>query len=198
MNHKEFSKRLIGYVGEEKNIIDVSMCITRLRIAVKDKSVVQIDEIEKEKIVQKVQYKGNELQVVIGPDVNDVYDAFIKEVKVEDFSETDGKEEKSGNILNKIIDFLGGVFVPIIPALVAGGMIKSISTLLTFAGLVDPASDLITLLNIAGDSVFYFLPFFIAITAARVIKTSEALALMVAGSIMYPTLILHFMVWQLF
>ncbi|MDN6699454.1 MAG: glucose PTS transporter subunit IIA, partial [Staphylococcus equorum] len=97
-------------------------------------------------------------------------------------------KENEQNPISKFVGFLGGIFVPILPALIAGGMIKSITTLVEMAGWVDATTDIGILLNILGDSVFYFLPFFLAISTARILKTNEYLATMVAAVILYPTL----------
>lgn len=187
MSYKEFASNLLNYVGGESNMEDVYSCMTRLRIIVHDKSKVQLKNIEAEKVVKKAQYKGNELQIVIGPDVNKAYEEFKDIINESSFQQRETKDNKS-NFLSKIVDFLGGIFVPILPALIAGGMVKSISTLLNIAGWIEPTGDINVLLNVLGDSVFYFLPFFLAVSTARVLKTNEYLAVMIAAIILYPTL----------
>lgn len=192
MAYAQFVRELVEYVGGEENILAAYYCMTRLRLTVGEKSKVNIDKIKEQKIVKQVQYKGSELQVVIGTEVNQVYDELMKQVDSKNLGQIgkiDVPEDEKKNVFSKVVDILGGIFVPVLPALIAGGMIKSISTLLMTLGWLDGASDIAVLLNIVGDSVFYFLPFFIAVTTAKVIKTNESLALMVAGSIMYPTLI---------
>lgn len=187
MAHEDFAKKLLKNVGTESNMVDLYHCITRIRIVVADKSKVDIEKIEAEEVVKKAQFKGNELQIVIGPNVRDVYQPLEKLVN-KAAMQKDAVLENDKNILTKLVDFLSGVFVPVLPALVAGGMAKSISTLLTMSGLVTPGSDISMLLTIIDDSVFYFLPFFIALSSARILKTNAFLSLLVAGSLMYPTL----------
>ena len=189
MNYSQFAKDLIYNFGGQDNMKEAYYCKTRLRINVAEKTQVSTDKNKAADIVKQDQYKGKELQIDIGTEVNQVYDEFIKHVDPSKLGQSEPSSDEKRNVFSKVVDFLGGIFVPIIPALVAGGMLKSITTLLTTFGWLDGASDLAVLLNIAADSVFYFLPFFIAVTSARVIKTNEFLALMVAGSIMYPTLI---------
>lgn len=188
MKYEKLSKDILKYIGGEENIIDYYKCVTRLRINVKDKSKVDMKNIEKNDLVQKVQYKGNELQVVIGAKVNEIFQDFER---VLDNSKIDKSNSTLENkdISTRVVDFLGGIFVPVLPALIAGGMLKSIITLLMMANWISPQTDIAIFLNIIADSVFYFLPFFLAVTSARVIKTNEMLAIMVAGGLMYPTLI---------
>src|SRR5699024_705104 len=145
MSYKEFVSKLLDYVGGESNMEDAYSCMTRLRIIVHDKSKVQLENIEEEKIVKKVQYKDRELQIVIGPDVSKVYEELKDIVDESSFRQGEVKGNK-GNFLSKIVDFLGGIFVPILPALIAGGMIKSISTLLNIVGWIEPAGDMNALL----------------------------------------------------
>lgn len=188
MKYEKLSKDILKYIGGEENIIDYYKCITRLRINVKDKSKVDMKNIEKNDLVQKVQYKGNELQVVIGAKVNEIFQDFER---VLDNSKIDKSNSTLENkdISTRVVEFLGGIFVPVLPALIAGGMLKSIITLLMMVNWISPQTDIAIFLNIIADSVFYFLPFFLAVTSARVIKTNEMLAIMVAGGLMYPTLI---------
>lgn len=187
MIYEKLAEDLINYIGGENNMSDVYACMTRLRVEINDKSKVQIEKIEAEKLVKRVQYKGNELQIVIGPEVNKIYNHFITIVDKDSFDQK-GTKEDDQNPFSKFVGFLGGIFVPILPALIAGGMIKSIITLVEMAGWIDPTTDMGVLLNILGDSVFYFLPFFLAISTARILKTNEYLATMVAAIILYPTL----------
>lgn len=192
MEYIQFVKELVNNLGGEENIRDAYFCMTRLRLTVANKTKVNTDKIKKQAIVKQVQYKGSELQIVIGTEVGQVYDELMRQIDPKKLGQT-GKievpDDEKENILTKFVGVLGGIFVPIILALTAGGMIKSVSTLLITLGWMDGASDLAALLSIIGDSVFYFLPFFIAVTTARVIKTNEYLALMIAGSLMYPTMI---------
>lgn len=192
MEYIQFVKELVNNLGGEENIRDAYFCMTRLRLTVANKTKVNTDAIKKLSMVKQVQYKGSELQVVIGTEVGQVYDELMRQIDPKKLGQTrkiEVPDDEKENILTKIVGVLGGIFVPIILALTAGGMIKSVSTLLITLGWMDGASDLAALLSIVGDSVFYFLPFFIAVTTARVIKTNEYLALMIAGSLMYPTMI---------
>lgn len=87
------------------------------------------------------------------------------------------------------MDFISGIFTPILPALAGAGLLKGFLALFTTVGWLTTESDTYMVLNAIGDSVFYFLPFFLAVSTARKMRTNEYLALIVAGTLMYPSLI---------
>lgn len=84
---------------------------------------------------------------------------------------------------------IASIFTPIIPAIAGAGLVKGILGLVTTFNWASEDSDIVAILNIVADSVFYFLPFFLAVSAARKFKTNEFIALALAGGLMYPTLI---------
>lgn len=92
-------------------------------------------------------------------------------------------------IFGRFFEYIASIFTPIIPAIAGAGLIKGILGLVTTLELAPPDSDIVAILNIVSDAVFYFLPFLLAVSAARKFKTNEFLALALAGELMYPTLI---------
>lgn len=79
-------------------------------------------------------------------------------------------------------------FSPIIPVLIGCGMIKSVLAILTTLNLITTTSGEYQILNMIGDLLFYFFPFFLAVSAAKKFKTHEFLAIALAGTLMYPTI----------
>ena len=136
-------------------------------------------------------YQGGQLQIIIGQTVADVYEEVCKQAALEvqtaiDENLDDGKKKFS---VQTLFDVISSVFVPAIPAFAGAGIIKGLLTLLTNYGLMSNETGLYLVLNAIGDSVFYFLPFIIAYTAAKKFKTSEVLALVLAGLYMYPSIL---------
>jgi PTS system beta-glucosides-specific IIC component len=188
MDYNHLSKTILKNVGGEENILDVYHCITRLRFHLKDSSKVNEKVITDSEGIAGAQFKGSEFQIIIGNDVKNVYENFVSHMK--DFGRQDGEvSTEKTNIMTKLMDTLAGVFVPVLPAITAAGMVKSVLALLLAVRAISSESDIYQLFNILSDAAFYFLPFLLAVTSARKFKTNEFLALTVAGSMMYPTII---------
>ncbi|WP_314575991.1 glucose PTS transporter subunit IIA [Enterococcus gilvus] len=184
--------KMIEEIGGEENIQKFYHCITRMRFLVKSKEKVNLKELSELPAVRAAKFQGEELQLVIGADVEKYYQALSKRVHSE---ENEGAIEKSDKplsvkgILNGLMDVLSGVFVPILPAITGACMVKSLLALLGAFSLISPESRIYQILNLMADCAFYFLPFFLAVTSARKFHVNEFLGLMIAGSLMYPTII---------
>ncbi|MBD9817525.1 glucose PTS transporter subunit IIA, partial [Enterococcus faecalis] len=84
---------------------------------------------------------------------------------------------------------ISGIFTPLMPAIIGSGLIKGLMALFVVFGWLSVESSSYAVLNVLSDGVFYFLPFLVAMTAARKFKTKESLAVALAGMLMYPTLV---------
>ncbi|MDB2086137.1 beta-glucoside-specific PTS transporter subunit IIABC [Clostridium paraputrificum] len=188
MNNKELAQKILELSGGEKNITYVTHCATRLRLVVKSEAEVNLKAIDTLEGVLKAQHSGGQLQVVIGAKVNKIYDEFTKLGNFTNNNESDMPKVKK-NPVNAFIETISGIFTPILPALVGCGMMKCLSSLMTSTGMVDPSTGFITVFNMIADCVFYFMPFFLAVSAARKFKTNEYLAIALAGCLLHPTIL---------
>ena len=188
MNNKELAQKILELSGGEKNITYVTHCATRLRLVVKSEAEVNLKAIDSLEGVLKAQHSGGQLQVVIGAKVNKIYDEFTKLGSFTNNNESDMPKVKK-NPINAFIETISGIFTPILPALVGCGMMKCLSSLMTSTGIVDPSTGFITIFNMIADCVFYFMPFFLAVSAARKFKTNEYLAIALAGCLLHPTIL---------
>lgn len=85
------------------------------------------------------------------------------------------------------MDTLAGIFTPVLPAVIGGGMITVVYTLLTLSGLVSAESDLGVFLNFLGNAPMYFMPIMVAYTAAQKFGSNPFLAMALAAAMMHPT-----------
>jgi PTS system beta-glucosides-specific IIC component len=69
---------IIENIGGKENVTYFDYCTTRLRIDVKDKDLVKVDEISKIKGVLASQWLAGQLQIIIGTEVSDVYKVICK------------------------------------------------------------------------------------------------------------------------
>lgn len=187
-SHKETAQQVVEKIGGAKNVNQAWHCVTRLRFNLNDKDKVEIEEIKNINGVMGAQFSGDQFQVIIGNHVSDVF----AEVEPLVGGAGSGDGEKSGqkqSVVSLVMDFISGIFTPILPALAGAGLLKGFLALFTTVGWLTTESDTYMVLNAIGDSVFYFLPFFLAVSTARKMRTNEYLALIVAGTLMYPSLI---------
>ncbi len=129
LDAKQAAKELLDAVGGSSNIVSAAHCATRMRLVIADDS-----KVDKDKLENAVGAKGNfqasgQLQVIYGTGtVNKVYDEFIAQGNITAATKEEAKEAAAQN-QNKFmaaIKVLSDVFVPIIPAIVASGMLMGI------------------------------------------------------------------------
>jgi PTS system beta-glucosides-specific IIC component len=186
MNIKQTAGMIVKAVGGKSNIKEMFHCVTRLRFYLKDESVVNLEEIKKIDGVLGAQYQTEQLQIIIGNDVEIVYDEIIKQIGFIHNEETLQTKQKFQ--LKGIFETMAAIFLPVVPVLAGTGMVKGLITILTSFCGVDPASEMITVLTIVGDCVFYFFPFLVAWSASKRFKTDTACAMALAGALLYPTM----------
>ncbi|MFD1452143.1 MULTISPECIES: beta-glucoside-specific PTS transporter subunit IIABC [Oceanobacillus] len=190
MNQQKLAKDILSLVGGEENVGSVTHCYTRLRFNLKNNDLADKEKIESLDGVIRVQIQSGQFQVVIGNEVGKVYKELEKQGDFQSGENDETvQEEKKGNIIGRFFEVIASIFTPIIPAIAGAGLVKGILGLVTTFNWAPADSDIVTVLNIVADAVFYFLPFFLAVSAARKFKTNEFIALALAGGLMYPTLI---------
>ena len=188
---KKSAAEIIENIGGVENVRSLSHCITRLRFVVNDDSKINKEAIENVEGVKGYAVSGDQRQVIIGADVEDVFRQIEKDYGSKmniDSDLVDAAEETKGNVSfgKKIVDTLSGIIAPIIPAFCAAGMVKVLLVLLSTIGICTGEEGWWTLLWFVGDVAFYFLPILVAISAARRFKVDQGLALIVAGALVYP------------
>lgn len=186
MTNKDIAKKILEQVVSE-NITYLTHCATRLRFNVKDESCIDLNKLNQIEGVITAQFKNGQLQVVIGAKVEGVFDELIEMVNLSD-DVTVEKNEKKKNLISNVVETIAGCFSPVIPVLIGCGMVKSVLAILTTLNIISTTSGEYQVLSMIGDLLFYFFPFFLAVSAAKKFKTHEFLALALAGALMYPTI----------
>ncbi len=132
---------------------------------------------------------SGQYQVVIGNHVPDVYDAITKVTHLDSASDDQSQEKGSGNILNRFIDLISGIFQPILGILAAAGMIKGFAALFLALGWLTESSGTYQILFALGDALFYFFPVFLGFTAAKKFGSNHFIGMAIGAAIVYPTLV---------
>lgn len=183
---------ILEAVGGRKNIKNVFHCVTRLRIVPVNRSLVDMDKLEHVSGLLKIIESSGQLQCVVGTTVPEVYADFVEIAGIKAGGEVDPDpadsdiKEKKPNLLTQGLNTLAACVTPGLYAIVAGGMIKGVISLITAFGIASD-SDIITVLNAVGDAPFYFMPFIIGYAAAKRFKVKEIFGIMTAGILMYST-----------
>lgn len=188
--YKELAKEIVRLVGGKDNINGLIHCQTRLRFDLKDEKKADIDSLKQIKEVLNVTFSGGQFQVVIGMHVSEVYDEVSPLISESGgTSKVDKKQSNKKNILTKLVEFISGVFSPVIPAMAGAGMVKALLALLVAFGMITRDSQSYNMVNLLGDAVFYFLPFFLAVTAANKLKANPYISMALAGALLHPNFI---------
>lgn len=179
-------------VGGEENVNSVFHCATRLRFKLKDRTKADKAALEATPGVITVVESSGQFQVVIGNNVGQVFEHMMAETNLQDADNPNAKKEESSektNILGKAVDIISSIFSPLLGALAGAGLLKGIMALIASLHWIDTTSGTYLILNAASDSVFYFLPIFLAITSSRKFKTNAFVSVAVAGALVYPDVI---------
>ena len=194
-NYTALAAEILSHVGGKENISFVTHCVTRLRFTVKDKNQVQAEAIDKLPSVFGSKWSNNQYQVIIGNEVNDVYEAICeagdlkRQEGIEENLDRDLPKEKRGlkDLLGTFMETLSSIFAPFIPAIVACGLLQGILYSIQTLGLIDPASETYTFFFPCSQAAFYFLPVLVAFSAGKRFKCNPYLAATTAAIIMHPT-----------
>lgn len=194
MNPDTLASQIIEAVGGKDNVREVFHCVTRLRFYLNDLSKADEERLKKTNGVLGVVNTTEQLQIIIGNEVDTVCNAVQAQLgpidaKAKlDADVAKNKEEMKKFRIGGIFETISAIILPVIPAMAGTGILKGVVTIMT--SYLGFASDdvLIQVLTMAADSVFYFMPFFLAWSSAKRFKTDVAMAMVVAGILLYPTM----------
>ena len=174
------AEQLLQLVGGPENIISAAHCATRLRLVLKDESKADVDGILKVDLVKGQFANAGQFQIIIGSGtVDEVYKRFIQLGGIAESTKSEVKKaaDKKMNPVQQLVKMLSDVFVPLIPALVASGLMMGLNNVLTASGLFFPGqslveaypglADLASMINTCASAAYSFLPILIGFSAAK-------------------------------
>lgn len=187
MKYEQLAKDIIANVGGKENVNSVVHCITRLRFKLKDEGKANTDVLKNMDGVVTVMKSSGQYQVVIGNHVSDVYKAVVE---VGGFHTQESVKADDGDSKGKsnFIDIVSGIFTPLLGVLAATGMIKGFNALFLALGWLEKTTGTYQILNVVGDSLFYFLPIFLGYTAIKKFGGSPFIGMAIGASLVYPSL----------
>ncbi|MCQ6272474.1 beta-glucoside-specific PTS transporter subunit IIABC [Pseudarthrobacter sp. R1] len=189
VDYRSLAGDILQGVGGEKNIASATHCATRLRLKLRDDAKADTAAIEKLPGVITVMKAGGQYQVVIGNNVPTVYAELGKITRLGEDAGANEEPAAHGNLFNRFIDLISSIFSPVIWPLAAAGLLKAFLSMATQFGWLDPASQTNVILAATADALFYFLPIFLAVTAAKRFKTNQFTSMAIAGALVYPSIV---------
>lgn len=195
-NYEVLVEKILENIGGSENVVNAMHCYTRLRINFKDTGLVNLENLKGLDVIG-AQFAGEQLQIIIGNEVNEVYEAFVKATGIK--SETVIEEALDQNlpkkkrtiksVLSAIVDGIVGCMVPILPMLVASGILKAIVLIIQQMGLVSADSQTCITLSFVADAAFYFMPVILGVFAAKKFGANVALGAMLGAALIHPSFV---------
>ena len=192
LDYAKCAKEIYDNLGGRDNLVSAAHCATRLRLVTVDNSKVDVKVLENIDGVKGVFESNGQLQLIIGTGtVNKVYDEFLKVSGMEAATKDDVKAAAAAKqpLIKRIVKSLGDVFVPILPAIVAAGLMMGLVEALgkffpAFAG-----SDIYSWMDLVSNTAIVYLPVLVAISAARVFGGNIFLAGTIGMLLMHMNLL---------
>ncbi|MEH7548644.1 MULTISPECIES: sucrose-specific PTS transporter subunit IIBC [Bacillaceae] len=180
MNHKEVAQAILDAIGGKENVSAAAHCATRLRLVLHDEEKVDQAALDAIDTVKGTFSTAGQFQIILGSGiVNEVYKPFVNLAGINEMSTSQVKNAgaKKQNPLLQLVKLLSDIFVPIIPAIVAGGLLMGLNNLLTAKDLfmegkslidANPGiADLAAMINTFANAAFVFLPVLIGFSATK-------------------------------
>lgn len=201
MNFPKIAEQVIEKLGGKGNIATAAHCATRLRMVLNDESKVDKEGIDAIEGVKGQFSVAGQYQIIFGSGtVNKVHEELIKQLDIGDVSKAEVAEAAASNqgLLQRLVKGLADIFVPIIPAIVAGGLLMGIHSMLTSIGFFweehsvvtkYPAiSDLVEFINTIANAPFVFLPVLLGFSATRKFGGNPFLGAALGMLLVHPAL----------
>ena len=192
MDYAKCAKEIFDAVGGRSNLVSAAHCATRLRLVTVDNSKIDMKKLENIDGVKGVFSNNGQLQLIIGTGtVNKVYDEFLKVSGMTAATKEEVKAAAAAKqpVFKRMIKALGDVFVPILPAIVASGLMMGLVEALGKAMPAFAGSDWYGILDLFANTAFTFLPILIAVSAARVFGGNIFLGAVIGMIMIHPNLI---------
>ena len=199
--YRQTAEAIIAAVGGRDNIAAATHCATRLRMVLKDESKIDKAAVDAIPLAKGNFLTAGQFQIILGTGtVNKVTAELLDLTGVKQVSTQEAKDlgAAKGNLLQRFVKTLSDIFVPIIPAIVAGGLLMGLNNVLTAHDLVIKGKTLIEaypqwaglaeMINTFANAPFIFLPILIAFSATRIFGGNPYLGAVLGMIMVHPDL----------
>ncbi|PTX62450.1 PTS system IIB component (Glc family) /PTS system IIC component (Glc family) [Melghirimyces profundicolus] len=187
---KVLADSIVELLGGEENIKSLNHCMTRLRVTPREREYVQLKELKAQSGVMGVVDSSDQLQIILGPGTVTKVARIISERtgiqagEVEDMKAA--VQDKNRTPFKLFLRKLASIFIPLIPAIVAGGMIMGLTNVAIHSFDVSEKNQWIVLLSSVSKIIFAYLAIFVGINTAREFGGTPALGGVAGGLIIFP------------
>ncbi|MBQ9923593.1 MAG: PTS glucose transporter subunit IIA [Clostridia bacterium] len=192
LDYRKCAEQIAANIGGGANVISAAHCATRLRLVIADNSKVNKKALEEVDGVKGMFESNGQLQLIIGTGtVNKVYDEFLSVTGASAASKDDVKKAAASKmpLWKKILKTPGDVFVPILPAIVASGLMMGLVEAIPKFFPAFAGTDWYAFLDLVANTAFALLPVLVAISAARVFGGNIFLGAVIGLMMVHPALI---------
>ena len=192
LDYRKCAEEIAKYIGGGSNVISAAHCATRLRLVIADNSKLDKKALEDVEGVKGMFESNGQLQLIIGTGtVNKVYDEFLAVTGVSAATKADVKAAAASKMpwWKKILKTPGDIFVPILPAIVASGLMMGIVEAIPKFAPAFGESDWFSFLDLVANTAFALLPVLVAISAARVFGGNIFLGAVIGLMMVHPSLL---------
>jgi len=172
LDYRKCAQEIVDHIGGRENVAQAAHCATRLRLVIQDNSKVDKNYLDNVEGVKGMFESNGQLQLIIGTGtVNKVYEEFLNITGMTAATKDDVKAAAAAQqpLWKRLLKPIGDVFVPILPAIVASGLMMGlVEALAKIPGLGFAGSDWFAFLDRVANTAFAYLPVIVAVSAARV------------------------------
>ncbi|EKB1952308.1 PTS trehalose transporter subunit IIBC [Vibrio parahaemolyticus] len=192
-------ERLIELVGGPDNIASVSHCLTRLRFVLNDTDKADTKQLEALRMVKGCFTNAGQFQVVIGTEVDEVYKVLIELSGKSEASKDESKNaaRQNMNIVERGISHLAEIFVPLLPAIITGGLILGFRNVIGDIKMFDGQTlteisqfwaTVHSFLWLIGEAIFFFLPVGVCWSTVKKLGGTPILGITLGVTLVSPQL----------
>ncbi|MCR5624696.1 MAG: glucose PTS transporter subunit EIIB, partial [Lachnospiraceae bacterium] len=171
LDYRKCAEEIYSHLGGRDNIVQAAHCATRLRLVLADNTKIDKKALENVDGVKGLFESNGQVQLIIGTGtVNKVYDEFLSVTGMTAATKDDVKNAAAAQqpAWKRALKSVGDVFVPILPAIVASGLMMGVVEALGKAIPSFASTDWYAFLDMIANTAFAFLPVIVAVSAARV------------------------------
>lgn len=195
------SKEILELIGGKNNIISATHCITRLRLILKDETLVEKTKLENLSLVKGSFSTSGQFQIIIGNAVKDLYKDFLAVAEISEATKDEVKvaaNQKMGR-LQKVVGGFAEIFTPLLPVIITGGLILGFRNIIGDLAIFGDGTQTLTSLNpklaelhsflwILGEAIFHFLPVGVTWSTVKKYGGTEILGIVLGITLVSPQL----------
>ena len=201
MDHAKVATEVVEAIGGPSNISAAAHCATRLRLVIADPDKIDQQALDDNEELKGTFAAGGMFQIIVGPgDVDQVFQHMVDDHGVRQVSKDEAKEEaeQGGNLFSRFIKMIADIFVPILPALIAGGLLMALHSVLKAEGLFAKQSvvqmfpwleDYDSLINLVSSAAFASLPVLVGFSSAKRFGGNVYLGAAMGAAMVSPSLL---------